>query len=202
MIAVTATVGVLLVGHYGAYTYVTRIVESPAAAVPGGVSTLLLAFGLASALGVFLAGRFGVRTARALVISAAGTGLALAGLVVVDAHPVVGTAVVVGWGVASGALPPLAQTLILRLGGPARRSTAAALIPVVFNGGIAVGAALASLAVARGGVDALPVPAAVVVAVTAVALAAGARVWSGPGAERAGEVVGAKDEAAQEGAGV
>ncbi|MEL7976122.1 MFS transporter [Isoptericola sp. F-RaC21] len=172
MVAVTAVVGVLLVGHYGAYTYVTRLVEAPAAAVPGGVSALLLVFGLASALGVVLAGRFGARTARALVLSAAGTALALLGLVVVDAHPVVGVAVLVAWGVASGALPPLAQTLILRLGGPERRATAGALIPVVFNGGIAAGAALASVVVARGGAPALPVPAAVVVAVATVALVA------------------------------
>ncbi|MCZ2264680.1 hypothetical protein IRJ14_19070, partial [Isoptericola sp. QY 916] len=43
-------------------------------------------------------------------------------------------------------------------------------------------AALASWVVAGGGVGALPVPAAVVVAVTAVALGAGARVWSTPAA--------------------
>ncbi|MFC8598103.1 MFS transporter [Isoptericola sp. NPDC057191] len=187
MIAVTAIVGVLLVGHYGAYTYVVRIVEAPAAALPGGVSALLLAFGLASALGVVLAGRFGARTAPALVVSTAGTALALLGLVVVDVHPALGVVVVVLWGVASGALPPLAQTLILRLGGPGRRATAGALIPVVFNGGIAVGAALASVVVATGGVGSLPIPAAVVVGATAVALAAGAGTWSRTGVEeRAG----------------
>ncbi|MFB7797443.1 MFS transporter [Isoptericola sp. NPDC056134] len=182
MITVTAIVGVLLVGHYGAYTYVTRIVEVPADALPGGVSGLLLVFGLASALGVVLAGRFGARTAPVLALAAGGTALALLGLAVVDVHPALGVAVVVLWGVSSGALPPLAQTLILRLGGPERRATSSALIPVVFNGGIAVGAALASWVVAGGGVGALPVPAAVVVAVTAVALGAGARVWSTPAA--------------------
>lgn len=182
MIVVTALVGVLLVGHYGAYTYVTRIVQAPAATLPGGVSTLLLVFGLASAAGVVLAGRFGARTAPFLAVTAAGTAAALAGLATVSAHPVWGVAVVVVWGVASGALPPLAQTLILRLGGPGRRATAGALIPVVFNGGIALGAALASFVVARGGVVALPVPAAVLVAATAAAMAAGARVWSRPAA--------------------
>lgn len=185
MIAVTAVVGVLLVGHYGAYTYVTRLIEAPASVVPGGVSALLLVFGLASALGVALAGRFGARTASALALSAGGTALALLGLVVVDARPAVGAVVLVLWGVASGAVPPLAQTLILRLGGPARRATAGALIPVVFNGGIAVGAALASLVVARVGVPALPVPAAVVVAVTTVALVVGSRAWTSPVADRA-----------------
>ncbi len=192
MIVVTALVGVLLVGHYGAYTYITRIVEVPAAALPGGVSTLLLVFGLASAAGVVLAGRFGARTAPFLAAKAAGTAAALAGLATVSAHPVWGVAVVVVWGVASGALPPLAQTLILRLGGPARRATAGALIPVVLNGGIALGAALASFVVAGGGVVALPVPAAVLVAATAAALAAGARVWSRPAAARQPETSGAR----------
>lgn len=182
MIAVTTIVGALLVGHYGAYTYVTRIVETPAAALPGGVSSLLLVFGLASGLGVVLAGRLDVRTAPALAVSATGTALALLGLVAVDVHPVVGVAVVAGWGVSSGALPPLAQTLILRLGGPGRRATAGALIPVVFNGGIALGAAGASLVAAGGGVGALPVPAAVLVGATATALFVGARTWARPAA--------------------
>ncbi len=174
MLAVTVLVAVLLVGHYGAYTYVTRLVDAPAQAVPGGVSGLLLLFGVASAAGVVLAGRFGARTRAALVVATAGTALAVAGLAVVDVHPVVGVAVVTVWGVTSGAVPPLAQTLILRLGGPARRATAGALIPVLFNGGIAVGAALASAAVAAAGVAVLPLPAALVVAATAVGLGLGA----------------------------
>ena len=178
MVLVTALVGVLLVGHYGAYTYITRLVEEPASGVPGGMSSLLLLFGIASAGGVALAGRFGARTARALVVSTAATALSVLALLTVGVHVAVGVAVVVAWGVASGALPPLAQTLILRLGGPERRTTASALIPVVFNGGIAVGAAAASALVARAGTDTLPVPAAVVVAATAVLLAVAARSWS------------------------
>ena len=70
-----------------------------------------------------------------------------------------------------GAMPPLAQTQILRLVGPAHRSTAGALIPVLFNGAIAIGAGLASLVVTRSGVGALPVPAAIVVAVAVIGLA-------------------------------
>jgi predicted MFS family arabinose efflux permease len=88
---------------------------------------------------------------------------------------VVGVAVVVAWGVVSGAMPPFAQTLILRLAGPERRSFAGALIPVLFNGGIAVGAALASFVVAGSGVTAVPLLAAVVVGVAAVGLAAAVR---------------------------
>jgi predicted MFS family arabinose efflux permease len=182
MLAVTVLVAVLLVGHYGAYTYVTRLVEAPAEAVPGGVSGLLLLFGVASAVGVALAGRFGARTRTALVVAALGTALAVAGLAVADVQAGLGVAVVTLWGVASGAVPPLAQTLILRLGGPERRATAGALIPVLFNGGIAVGAALASATVAAAGVDALPLPAAALVAATAVGIAVGRRTRGQQGA--------------------
>ncbi|WP_261376351.1 MFS transporter [Isoptericola variabilis] len=162
MLAVTGLVAVLLVGHYGAYTFVTRLVEAPAQALPGGVSGLLLLFGVASAVGVAAAGgRFGSRTRAALVVATVATALALAALAALETAPAfVGVAVVALWGVASGAVPPLAQTLVLRLAGPARRDTAGALIPVLFNGG---------------GVGVLPLPAAALVAATAVGLASGAR---------------------------
>jgi DHA1 family inner membrane transport protein len=171
VVVTTALVGLLLVGHYGAYTFITRLAEAPALLVPGRVSGLLLAFGLASALGVWLAGRVEGGTASALVVSAALTAAAVLGLALAGEHPRVGLGVVLVWGVVSGALPPLAQTEIFRLAGPEHRSTAGAMIPVVFNGGIAVGAALAAQVVAQSGVEALPSPAALVVAASALGLA-------------------------------
>lgn len=170
MVAVVGLIALLLVGHYGTYTYITRLVEAPASQLPGGIGGLLLMFGLASAAGVALAGRFGERTDRALVVSAVGTGLGVAGLGVVAAHPLVGVAVLVLWGVASGALPPLAQTMILRLAGPHRRALAGALIPVVFNLGIAIGAALASVVVGGGALASLPALGAAVIAAAALGL--------------------------------
>jgi DHA1 family inner membrane transport protein len=170
LLVVTALVALVLVGHYGAYTYITRLAEAPAQALPGGMSSLLLVFGLASAVGVALAGRLGDRSGPALVVSVAATALTVLGLGVADVSPVIGVAVVVAWGVVSGGLPPFAQTLILRLAGPERRSFAGALIPVLFNGGIAVGAALASLVVASSGVSALPLLGAVVVGAAAAGL--------------------------------
>jgi DHA1 family inner membrane transport protein len=170
MIAVVGLIALLLVGHYGTYTYITRLVEAPAGQVPGGVGTMLLVFGLASAAGVALAGRFGERTDRALVASAIVTGAGVAGLGLVAVHPAVGVGVLVVWGVASGALPPLAQTMILRLAGTERRALAGALIPVVFNLGIAIGAALASVVVGGGAVAALPALGAAVIAAAALGL--------------------------------
>ena len=170
MLAIVGLVALLLVGHYGVYTFVTRLVEAPAQAMPGGVGGMLLAFGVASWLGIVLAGRFGARTARLLVAGAFITAVAVAALAIAGVHPAVGIAVVVVWGVASGALPALAQTMILRLAGTGRRSLAGALIPVVFNLGIAIGAALAALVVDASGVAALPPLGAVVVAVAAAGL--------------------------------
>ena len=170
MVAIVGLIALLLVGHYGTYTYITRLVEAPAGQVPGGVGAMLLVFGLASAVGVVVAGRFGERTDRALVVSAIATGAGVAALGVVAVHPVVGIGVLVLWGVASGALPPLAQTMILRSAGREHRALAGALIPVVFNLGIAIGAALASVVVGVGALAALPALGAAVIAVAAVGL--------------------------------
>ncbi|WP_127794509.1 MFS transporter [Agromyces sp. LHK192] len=170
VLALIALVALVLVGHYGAYTYITRLVEDPAAALPGGMGTMLLVFGLASAAGVVVAGRYGELTGRALVVSAIATGASVAALAVVDVHAVVGTAVVIAWGVASGALPPLAQTMILRLAGPEGRDLASALIPVVFNLGIAIGAGAAAGLVGLVGVGAVPFAGAAVIGASAVGL--------------------------------
>lgn len=170
MLVVTALVALLLVGHYGAYTYITRLVEAPAEWMPGGVSTMLLVFGVASAVGVVLAGRFGERTAPALVAGSLLTGAAVLSLGLVSVHPAIGVAVIVVWAAASGALPPLAQTLILRLAGTERRGFAGALIPVLFNLGIAIGAALASLVVGLAELAVVPPLAAGVIALAAVGL--------------------------------
>ncbi|MWC00130.1 MFS transporter, partial [Agromyces sp. MMS17-SY077] len=174
-------VALLLVGHYGAYTFLTRLAAAPAEALPGGVATMLLVFGAASTIGIALAGRVRGSTLGALAVSAAVTAAALVALPFAPVHPVIGIAVVAVWAIASGALPPLAQSEILRLAGPEHRGTAGALIPVLFNLGVAVGAALASVVVGTAGVAPLgPLAAAVVGAATlgilVVRAAASARV--------------------------
>ena len=175
MLLTTGLVALWLVGHYAAYTFVTRLAERPAAALPGGIGTLLLVFGIASAAGVALAGRFGAHRG-ALATYAGLTGLAVLALLVPsqlrgDRGALLGIGVILAWGVLSGAVPPLAQTAILRAAGPTHRAMAGALIPVLFNGGIAIGAALGALVVREHGVEALPLPTAVVIVLAAASLA-------------------------------
>lgn len=166
---VTLLVAVALIGHYGAYTFITRLAEPAAGMLPGGISSVLLVFGIASALGVAAAARVGERTLRGLVVALSATGLAMAALVLGDT-PTISIIVVVVWGLGSGAFPPLAQTMILRIAGPERRDFAGALIPVLFNGGIAIGAGAASALVGGASPAAVPIPAAAIVIAAAVAL--------------------------------
>lgn len=171
LVTVTVLVAVVLVGHFATYTFVTRLLAEPAGVVPGGISGLLLAFGVASAAGVVIAGRAGDRwPAAALPVASAATAAALLALLGAGQNVAAALLVVIAWGVATGALPPLAQTAILRLAGPGLRGIAGMLIPVVFNLGIAVGAAAGSAVVDRSGPWAVPVPSALLVAVAAVAL--------------------------------
>ncbi|NUU16537.1 MFS transporter [Cellulomonas humilata] len=176
VLVVAGLVGLVLVGHFAAFTFVTRLAADAAAGLPGGVSGALLVFGASSAVGLALVGR--VRdgwTATALVAATILVAVSLLALTVVDGHPVTGLVVLVAWGLTSGTLPPLAQTLIMRVAGPEHRGTAGGVIPVVFNLGIAVGAAVGSLVVERSTPAALPVPAALVVAVAAVGLVVSTR---------------------------
>lgn len=171
MVLVTVLVALVLVGHYGAFTFITRLGEPADAALPGGMGSVLLVFGLASAAGVALAGKVLGDTRRALVAATVATAAALLALGAAGEDRWLVLAAVVAWGVVSGAVPPLAQTLILRLAGPVHRTLAGALIPVLFNGGIAIGAAFAAGVVAVGGTSALAVPAAALVALAAAGLA-------------------------------
>ncbi|WP_272653493.1 hypothetical protein [Microbacterium sp. EF45047] len=131
---------------------------------------MLLVFGAASAAGLVAAARVGQGTVKGLSVSLAVTAFAVAASSVASS-PMVSVFVVLLWGLGSGAFPPLAQTLILRIAGIRHRDFAGALIPVLFNGGIAIGAGAAAALVGAGGPMMLPLPAAFVILAATVALA-------------------------------
>lgn len=178
-LVVIALVAVLFVGHHGTYTFITRLGEQAATLLPGGMSSLLLGFGVASVVGVALAGRLTARPTAGLIGATVATAIALLALAW-SGQAVLGLLTLLALGVVSGAVPPLAQTEILRLAGERHRDLAAALIPVVFNAGIAVGAASASVLVGRFSHTALPLPAAATTAVAAVGLGVAAALRSRP----------------------
>jgi DHA1 family inner membrane transport protein len=161
--------GVLLAAHFMAFTFVTALLSGPDQTV--SVSALLLVFGVASLLGIAAVGRAVDRFPRATVIAVAALlSTGLAGLVLVGSHQSVDLLVVAAWGAASGAVGPAVQTRMLRMAGARHRDTAATLVPIVFNLGIAVGAAFGSAAVDLTSVTALPGAATVVALVATVGL--------------------------------
>ena len=176
LLLITGLVSVALIGHYGSYTYITVLAAPASIVVPGGLSGLLLVFGLASAAGIAIAGQVRERTGTALVVATFGVAVSLVAIRAAQTlPPAAGLAAVVLWGLTSGAMPALAQTAILRQAGARHRRLAGALIPVLFNGGIAVGAALAGTVAGRAGANALPLPGAAIVLVAAAGLALAVR---------------------------
>lgn len=179
--------GLLMTGHFAAYTFVTPLLGPTGDRVPGGVPALLLLYGVVSAVAVGLVGRVPVERTHA-VLTRAGVAvvLALAALAGLGAHPATDIALVVAWAGATAAVPALTQTLLFRIGGAGLRSTVGAIVPVTFNLGIAAGAALGSAVVDGAGLAWLPAPAAGVAAMAAAALVlAGRR----PASPRVGQEV-------------
>jgi predicted MFS family arabinose efflux permease len=169
VLAVAAAGGLVLVGHFSAFTYVTALVTGLGGFDGSAVAALLLVFGLAGGVGVVVSGAASDRFPAAAPAAAAGlVALGLGVLRLGDGRPVVfavGTAV---WGLAVGAFPPILQAHVLRLSSPAFRPLAGGVLITVLNLGIAAGAALGGVALGLGG--------ATLTAAALVAAAAGAAV--------------------------
>ncbi|MPV35698.1 MFS transporter [Georgenia subflava] len=153
VVHLAAAGGMLAAGHLAAFTFVTAVLAR--SAVDLGV--LLLVFGVTSGLAVVVVGRVAdLGPRRVFLVDAALLAGALLALAAVGTSAGADVAIVAIWGLVSGAAMPLAQTVIMRAAGPALRTVAGTTIPVVFNLGVALGAAAGSGAVDRLGVQSLP----------------------------------------------
>ncbi|MFD3403256.1 MFS transporter [Kribbella sp. NPDC058693] len=128
-------VGLIVTGHFAAYTYIRPLLEPHTG--PALIGTLLLAYGVAGVLGNFLAGA--LRPTRALAVIA--SGIAVATL----AMPVLGTTVagslvlLMIWGLAYGGTSVSTQAWGHAAAPHAPESSSAVLVGV-YNGSIALGA--------------------------------------------------------------
>jgi DHA1 family inner membrane transport protein len=163
-----ATAGVLA-GHFAAATYVAVLVTD-AGGLPGSaVPWMLLVFGAAGAAGLAFAGPLSDRRpTAALPLTAVAFAAGLAALGLLGVHPVLAVVVVAVWGFLVGLLPPVFQTRVARLAAPAVRDVAGAVAVTALNVGIAGGAALGGVVLARSG------PTGLVVAAAAAAVAGAA----------------------------
>lgn len=150
--------GLLLVGNMSLYAYVVPLLVA-AGVAEGSVGGVLLLAGAAGAVGVLLSGLLADRWSRQALIGVMGVVLLGAGAFALALAGASAWPAVVGGlllGLAVGSFPPLLQTRMLQLAPERMRDTAAGLLVVVLNVGIALGAAVGAAALARLGPSALP----------------------------------------------
>ncbi|MBO1900930.1 MFS transporter [Leucobacter weissii] len=151
VVLVTGAGGVVLVGHFAAFTYIVPLTLGHGGLPPGSAPVVLLLLGAAGGLGVLLAGFASDRLPRTGVVIAGGLVAAgLAMLLLGGFSPAVFLSGAAVWGLAVGAFPPLLQACVLRLAAPSFRGTAGGIIVTVLNLGVAVGAALGAVVIAWG----------------------------------------------------
>lgn len=130
----------IVMAHFGTYTYVTPFLEDVTQAGPEFITASLLAYGVAGIVGNFVAGTAARRALRATFIAAAGM-LATATLLL----PVIGTGkpgaivLLVVWGLAYGAVPVCSQTWFLT-SAPQAQEAASVLFTSSFQATLSLGA--------------------------------------------------------------
>lgn len=161
----------LLLGHQALYTYVAPFA---AHAGFGRTDVVLLVFGVATVVGIWITGVLVDRHLRATLLGA----LALCAAVMLALGlfaraPAVLLGSVALWGVAFGGAPTLIQTALVDASGPAHADVATSLQTTVYNAGIAAGSLTGGVVLENLGPGALPWTALplVTAALTTVALA-------------------------------
>ncbi|MYW00844.1 MFS transporter [Streptomyces sp. SID3343] len=137
----------VVVAHFGTYTYVTPFLQDVTHVDSGRISTFLLVYGAAGIAGNFLAG---AAIARSLRATFAGAALVLAGatalLPVAGRSEVGALGLLVVWGVAYGAVPVCSATWFAR-SAPHAQEAATVLFTSSFQATIGVGALLGGMVV-------------------------------------------------------
>ncbi|WP_078910852.1 MFS transporter [Streptomyces sp. NRRL WC-3742] len=160
----------IVLAHFGAYTYVTPFLEQVTHAGPGLVTALLLLYGAAGIVGNFAIGALVSRRPRLGFAVAAGL---LAGATAL--LPVLGgsragaLALLVVWGVAYGAVPVSSRTWFARAAVDAPEE-ASVLFTASFQATISLGALAGGAVVDRAGVSAVMILAGLTAALALLAL--------------------------------
>jgi DHA1 family inner membrane transport protein len=168
-----------LVAHFGAFTYIAPLVDGRWSSGVPDVGVLLLAFGIAGAVGLAAVGLIADRAPERVLLGAVASIALTFWLLAVTTDTVTVLVAVVVWGLLIGALPPALQGAVIGAASPAYRNTAGAVLVAVFNLGIALGAATGGVVIEEVGLGALLPLAATVATVSAVGLVASSRPSAG-----------------------
>jgi predicted MFS family arabinose efflux permease len=159
IVVVCVTIVLIVTGQNVFYTYIAPWIAQAAAMGTGAVPPLLLAFGVAGAVGLVIAGALGDRFPRGtllglilLLIASLSLASALAGV----SHP--GTiAALLAWNVGFGGIPSLLQARMMHGTSQRLRDLGSAWATIAFNVSIGGGALLGGVLLDRLGLGILPV---------------------------------------------
>jgi DHA1 family inner membrane transport protein len=148
---------VLMSGQNIFYTYIVPFFMTTAGFAGGSVALLLLAYGIAGAIGLFLVGLVGGKYPRAsLVIAFVLVGVAVVTIALFPKVSWLVVAMLVLWGAAFGGTPALLQTRILKTASARLRDVSSAYFTTSFNIGIGGGALVGGLLLDHYGLGVLP----------------------------------------------
>ncbi|MEU9115160.1 MFS transporter [Streptomyces sp. NPDC048483] len=134
------TTFLIVLAHFGAYTYVTPFLAQVTRVSPGSVTAFLLAYGAAGILGNFLGGAAVARHPHATFATAACLlAAATALLPVLGRRPIAALALLIIWGIAYGAIPVSSQTWFAK-SAPHTPEAASVLFTASFQATISLGA--------------------------------------------------------------
>jgi predicted MFS family arabinose efflux permease len=137
----------LVSGQWGAFTFVAPILQTISGVHAQSLGPLLLAYGLAAIFGNFAAAWAAARSVRGTIVALSAFLTAILVLFpFIGRNPVTGSALLILWGFAFGALPVSVQMWIIKAA-PHATEAATGLNTSVFNFAIAFGALLGSFVV-------------------------------------------------------
>jgi DHA1 family inner membrane transport protein len=150
VLAFLVLIVLLMGGVFTMFTYVTTLLEDRTGVAGPAVSGILLAFGVASAVGTFVGGRLADRSAAVTMMAASAVvTLALGCLSLFGSFVVGATISLVVCGLAAFVFVPAFQLRLMSMAAPAT-DLAATLGASAANAGIAIGAGVGAAAMARG----------------------------------------------------
>lgn len=160
----------LVLAHFGTYTYVTPFLREVTRLGPGWLSVFLLGYGVAGILGNFVAGAAVFRSPRATFMAGAALLAGATGLLPVLGRSDLGAlGLLLVWGLAYGAVPVCSQTWFAHAA-PDAPEAATVLFTSSFQATIAVGALLGGVVVDAAGASSVMLCGAVCALLTVVAL--------------------------------
>ncbi|MEV0667925.1 MFS transporter [Actinomadura luteofluorescens] len=174
----------IVLAHFGAYTYVTPFLEQATHVPPGMITVFLLAYGAAGILGNFLAGTALDRHPHAVFATAGGL-IAFAAL----ALPFLGRwdpgaiALLVLWGAGYGAVPVCSQAWFARAA-PHAPEAAAVLFTASFQATLSTGALVGGAVMDRTSPSTIMMLGGATAVVAVVAVVSGARPTGSPRGDR------------------